>query len=100
MDISRMSRIGHAFSLLNSLTFHGDVHRFQTEFLSVKHELDNTGATITHLIMCQLMKSFEGKSKTAQFKIAEDFNKIDVGSPEINLYDSVMVQGFVQILRQ
>jgi hypothetical protein len=58
----------------------------------VKRELDNTRATITHLIMVQLMKSFEGKSKTVQFKIAEDFNKMDVNSPEINLYD--MVQGY------
>ena len=38
------------------------------------------------------MKSFEGKSKTVQFKIAQDFNKMDVGHPEINLYD--MVQGY------
>ena len=38
------------------------------------------------------MKSFEGKSKAVQFKIAEDFNKMDVNSPEINLYD--MVQGY------
>ena len=62
----------------------------------MNRELDNTGATITHLIMCQLMKSFEGKSKTVQFKIAEDFNmhKMDVSSPEINLYDMYMVQGY------
>ena len=58
----------------------------------MKRELDTTGATITHLVMCQLMKSFEGKSKTVQFKIAEDFNKMDVGHPDINLYD--MVQGY------
>ena len=58
----------------------------------MKRELDNTRATITHLIMSQLMKSFEGKSKAVQFKIAEDFNKMDVNSPEVNLYD--MVQGY------
>ena len=87
-----MARIGHAFSSLSNLTFHGDVRRFQTDFLSVKRELDNTHATITHLIMVQLMKSFEGKSKAVQFKNAEDFNKMDVNSPEINLYD--MVQGY------
>ena len=38
------------------------------------------------------MKSFEGKSKAVQFKIAEDSNKMDVNSPEVNLYD--MVQGY------
>ena len=51
MDVSRISRIGHAFNGLHNLVFHGDVHRFQSEFLSVKRELDNAGATITHLIM-------------------------------------------------
>ena len=92
MDMSKMARIGHAFSELDNLTFNGDVHRFQTEFISVKRELDSTQATITHLIMSQLMKAFEGKSKAVQFKIAEDFNKMDVNSPEVNLYD--MVQGY------
>ena len=92
MDMSRMSRMGQAFSALDNLTFNGDVHRFQTDFISVKRELDSTQATITHLIMSQLMKTFEGKSKAVQFKIAEDFNKMDVNSPEVNLYD--MVQGY------
>ena len=87
-----MSCIGHAFTGLHNLVFHGDVHRFQSDFLGVKRELDTTGATITRLIVCQLMKAFEGKSKTVQFKIAEDFNKMDVGHPDINLYD--MVQGY------
>ena len=82
----------------HNLVFHGDVHRFQSDFLGVKRELDTTGATITHLIMCQLMKPFEGKSKTVQFKIAEDFNKMDVGQPGINLYD--MGKAIVQILLQ
>ena len=87
-----MSRIGHAFTGLHNLVFHGDVHRFQSDFLSVKREIVTTRATITHSIMCQLIKSFEGKSKTVQFKIAEDFNKMDVGNPDIYLYD--MVQGY------
>ena len=30
-----------------------------------------------------------GKSKTIQFKIEEDFNKMDLGNPQINLYDLV-----------
>ena len=44
MDISRMARIGHAFTGLHNLVFHGDVHRFQSDFLGVKRELDTTGA--------------------------------------------------------
>ena len=38
------------------------------------------------------MKVFDGKSKTVQFKIADDFNKMDVDDPDINLYD--LVQGY------
>ena len=37
------------------------------------------------------MKAFDGKSKTAQFKIAKDFNRLDLDDPNINLYD--LVQG-------
>ena len=36
--------------------------------------------------MCKLMEAFDGKSKTVQFKIADDFNKMDVECPDINLY--------------
>ena len=42
--------------------------------------------------MCQLMKAFEGKSKTVQFKIAEDISRLDLDDPNINLYD--LVQGY------
>ena len=92
MDISRMRRIGHAFTGLQNLYFHGDVIRFQSSFLAVEREFDTTGASVTHLIMCQLMKAFDGKSKTGQLKIADDFNKMDVDRPDINLY--AMVQGY------
>ena len=38
------------------------------------------------------MKAFDGKSRTVQFEIADDFNKMDVDDPNINLYD--LVQGY------
>ena len=38
------------------------------------------------------MKAFDGKSKTVQFKIADDRNKTDLDDPNINLYD--LVQGY------
>ena len=44
MNISRMRRIGHAFSGLQNLYFHGDVLRFQSDFLAVKRELDTSRA--------------------------------------------------------
>ena len=50
---------------------------------------------MTHLVMYQLMKAFEGKSKTVQtvqFKIAEGFNQLNFDDPNINLYNPV--QGY------
>ena len=84
----------HAFGKLQSLFFHGDVLRFQPNFLAVKRELDTTRASVTHLVMCQLMKAFDGKSKTVQFKIADDSNKMDLDDPNINLYG--LVQGYCE----
>ena len=87
-----MRRIGHAFGGLQNLFFHGDVLRFPSDFLAVKRELNTTRASVTQLAMCQLMKAFDGKSKTVQFKIADDFNKMDLDDPNINLYD--LAQGY------
>ena len=94
MLISRMRRIGHAFSGLHdqSLFFHGDVLRFQSGFLAVKRELDTTRASVAHLAICQLMKAFDGKSKTVPFKIADGFIKIDLDVPNIN--PCGLVQGY------
>jgi len=81
MGISRMSRIMVAFNKLDQLQFTGDTLQFQSLFLAVKRELDNTQANLSHFVMCKLMKAFEGRSKTIQFKIAEDFNKLDLDGP-------------------
>ena len=90
MSISRMRRISAAFERIDSLSYQGDTQKFQSDFLSAKRELDNCNANMNEYLMCKLMKSFEGKSKTIQFKIADDFNKLD--SDEINFYD--LVQGY------
>ena len=89
MGISRMQRMMTAFSELDRLAFTGNVMEFQTQFLALKRELDNCKATIVHYTVCRLMRAFDGKSKTIQFKIAEDFNKMDLDDPDINLYDMV-----------
>lgn len=81
-----------AFATMDSLSFNGDVLAFQAQFLSAKRELDNTRATMAEYTICKLMRAFDGKSKTIQFKIAEDFNQLDMNDPNINLYD--MVQGY------
>ena len=87
-----MSRIGLVLGKLQNPFFHGHVLRFQSDFLAVKRELDTTQASVTHLVMCQLMKAFDGKSQTVQFKIVDDFNKMILDDPNNNLYD--LVQGY------
>ena len=91
-----MCRIMAAFTKLELLSYNGDTLQFQSNFLQLacKRELDACRATVTHLIMtlCRLMKAFEGRSKTVQFKIAEDFNRLDLDDPNINLYE--LVQGY------
>ena len=89
MDLSRLDRIMNAFAELQKLTFQGDVAQFQTQFMSLERELDNCKANITHLKMCVLMRAFDGKSKTIQYKIAEDFNTLDMDNPDFNFYDLV-----------
>ena len=89
MDLSRMDRIMNAFSELQKLTYQGDVALFQTKFMSLERELDNCKANLTHLKMCVLMRAFDGKSKTLQYKIADDFNKLDTEDPSFNFYDLV-----------
>jgi hypothetical protein len=89
MDLSRLDRIMNAFAELQKLSFQGDVAQFQTQFMSLERELDNCKANITHLKMCVLMRAFDGKSKTIQYKIAEDFNTLDMDSPDFNFYDLV-----------
>ena len=88
MGISKMDRIVRAFSSLDKLTYAGDALKFQTEALGLKRELDLCGANITHYFMCRLMKAFDGKSKTVQFKIASDFNEKVIDST-LNVYDLV-----------
>lgn len=89
MSLSRMERIMAAFKTMDNLTFARDVHQFQTSFLAASRELDHCGATILHYTMCRLMRSFDGKSKTIQFKIAEDFNRMDELGEHTNMFDIV-----------
>ncbi len=92
MGISRMRRIMAAYSKLDSLQYAGDTLLFQSQFLAAKRELDSCKANLNHYMMCRLMKAFEGRSKTIQFKIADDFNKLDLDSAAVNFYD--LVQGY------
>ena len=88
MGLSRMGRMMTAFTELDKLTYTGDAMSFQARFVALSRELTNCKASVIHYTMCRLMRAFDGKSKTIQFKIAEDFNKMDLDE-NINLYDMV-----------
>ena len=88
MSMSRLQRMMSAFRAMDDLSFTGNVGLFQTQFVSVKRELDSCRADVNHYMICRLMEAFKGKSKTIQYKIAEDFNNIEEGQA-VNLYDIV-----------
>ena len=82
MELSRMERIMTAFGEMDKLAYSGNVHQFQSTFMSLSRELSNTKATMQHYVFCRLMRSFDGRNKTVQYKIAEDFNKLNFDEPE------------------
>jgi hypothetical protein len=89
MDISKYDRIIRAIFGLDQLTFNGDVHVFQVKAMSVIREVRASKANITHLILTRLMRAFEGKSKTVQYKIAEIINSGVEIDETLNLYDII-----------
>ena len=70
MDLSRLDRVMAAFTAFDKLAYTGDAMLFQSTFMAIKREMDSCQATMTDYIFCKLMRSFDGKSKTIQFKIA------------------------------
>ena len=71
MNISKYDRITKSIFALDRLVYNGDVHKFQVSAMEAIKEVRASKANITHLILTRLMKAFEGKSKTVQYKIAE-----------------------------
>jgi hypothetical protein len=92
MDLSRLDRIMAAFSAFDKLAYTGDAMLYQSSFMGIKREMDSCQATMTDYIFCKLMRSFDGKSKTIQFKIAADYNALDPAlrtTGGVNFYDLV-----------
>ena len=92
MSISRMDRIMRLYDAWDKLTYTGNVMAFQTKFMALTREMENLKCDRKHYAMCKLMRAFDGKSKTIQFKIASDFNQMNIDDPKINMYD--MVQSY------
>jgi hypothetical protein len=89
MDISKYDRITRSIFELDKLTYTGDVHAFQVTAMNVIREVRASKANMTHLILTRLMKSFEGKSKTVQYKIAEIINSGVEIDETLNLFDII-----------
>jgi hypothetical protein len=95
MNISKMDRIMAAYSIMDKITYKNDALSFMTNFMGAKRELDRLNAGRTHYVMCALMRAFDGKSKTIQFHIAEDFNNLVIND-DLNVHD--LVQKYCSML--
>ena len=89
MNISKYDRITRSIFALDGLKYQGDVHKFQIAAMDAIREVRATKANITHLILTRLMKAFEGKSKTVQYKIAEIINSGEEIDETLNLFDII-----------
>jgi hypothetical protein len=90
-DISRNDRITRAFDGVDKLSFNGDVTVWQADTVRAIRELLDSGASIMHFVLARIMKSFNGKLKTIQYRIAQDINSRAI-SDNTNIYD--MVQSY------
>ena len=90
MGLSKFQRIMAAFNAMDTVSYTGDAGLFLTQFMAGKRELDTCNASVQHYLCCKLMRAFDGKSKTIQHKIAEDFGTMDI--EKVNMYD--MVQNY------
>ena len=89
MNISKYDRITRSIFALDQLSYQGDVHKFQVAAMDAIREVRATRANITHLILTRLMKAFEGKSKTVQYKIADIINSGESIDESLNLFDII-----------
>ena len=86
MNISRMDRVMAAFTTFNTIKYNGNALGFMTSFLGAARELDMCQAEKAHYKFCSLMRAFDGKSKTIQYHIAEDFNSLVIDD-SLNFHD-------------
>ena len=90
-DISKNDRITRAFDDMDKLAYNGDVLKWQSDAVKKIRELFDSKASIMHYVLSRIMKSFDGKLKTIQYKIAEDINS-RVVDDSTNVFD--MVQAY------
>ena len=91
VDICAVGRKTMAFDKMDELQFKGDIQSYQIEAISAIQELFDSKANITDYALSKVMKSFEGRSKTIQFRIADDINNTQ-DTQKLNVFD--MIQSY------
>jgi hypothetical protein len=89
MDISKFDRITAAIFRMDRLQYNGDVHAFQIEATQAFKEVTACQANMVHLMLTRLMKAFEGKSRSVQYKIATTINSGVAIDESLNIYDII-----------
>jgi len=90
-DLSKYDRITRALDGMDTLQWNGDVLAWQSDAMRMIKELLDSGVSIMHFVLSRVMKSFDGKLKTIQYKIAEDINGREIND-QTNVFD--MVQSY------
>ena len=85
-DISRNDRITQAYAGMDDLSYNGDVCAWQAQAVKAVRELFDSGATVMHYVLTRILKSFNGKLTTIQYRIAEDINQRIIDK-NTNIYD-------------
>ena len=90
VDICAVGRKTSAFEKMDDLQFKGDIQAYQFEAISSIQELFDSKANIVDYALSKVMKSFEGRSKTIQFRIADDINNTK-DTKTLNVFDMMII---------
>ena len=88
-QLSHNQRKTAAFTAMEQLKFKTDVHDWEVETISSIQELLDSGCTIMDYALSCVLKSLQGKSKTIQYRIADDINHRDTNDSERNVFDMI-----------
>ena len=94
-DISRNDRISRSFDDMDTLSFDGDAQRWEIDAISRVRNLYESGGKMCHYALSRIMKSFDGKLKHVQYRIAEDMNNMEIDD-NTNIFD--MLQGYASLI--
>ena len=88
MEINRTDRKVRTFSQAEALTFDGDVQKFQIKATCMIRELCAAKCTLMDYALHKVMRAFDGKNKSIQYKIASDINNMTIDG-DTNICDMI-----------